>query len=589
MNDPIARLRELTTSVAALSEQAGLPEAAKRLCAERDVDGPPAATVVVVGETKRGKSSLINALVGRPGLLPVEADIATAVHITVRHAPEDGALAHLVDGSEPLDIGVAGIPAYASAEGNPGNAKGVRSVTVGLDAALLGRGLDLVDTPGVAGLEAGHTEITLAALAMADALLLVVDASAPLTAAELRFLARATERVEYVSVVLTKTDVHPGWASVAEANRELLRLHAPRFAAAPVIPVSSRLKAEADLARAEGEVDIAEQLHHESGFDRLERLLADDVIGRAERLRAVNLTRLVLTVLDRIDHTLSARLAAAAGDPSGGLGAERRRYEELTRLSARWRQDLAAGFQKIGVDLQSEIARHLQELSGRCERIIVQAAPELLETMPRELGDAVDGRWADLNAFVRTSAEEVVAEILLREDARIDIDDLPMPGRLRALPLVAADEPQPPGEDGFGDLLSAGWPALGVFMASSTLLSSVLGPLGPAAALVVSSAMLRHRYNELTRVRTQREARLFAKERLELIRREMTAQLSKHVIDLRRRLEGEIATRLDSRRRRLQADLESASARPDAAATEELRECTRQLAARAGQLKAALG
>ena len=47
-----------------------------------------AAAVVVVGEKKRGKSSLINALVGRPGLLPVDADVATCVHIVVSHGPE---------------------------------------------------------------------------------------------------------------------------------------------------------------------------------------------------------------------------------------------------------------------------------------------------------------------------------------------------------------------------------------------------------------------------------------------------------------------------------------------------------------------
>jgi ribosome biogenesis GTPase A len=41
---------------------------------------PARPTIVVVGETKRGKSSLINALVNVPGLSPVDAQVATSTY-----------------------------------------------------------------------------------------------------------------------------------------------------------------------------------------------------------------------------------------------------------------------------------------------------------------------------------------------------------------------------------------------------------------------------------------------------------------------------------------------------------------------------
>ena len=41
----------------------------------RDVTRP---SIVVVGETKRGKSSLVNMLIGVPNLSPVDAAVATA-------------------------------------------------------------------------------------------------------------------------------------------------------------------------------------------------------------------------------------------------------------------------------------------------------------------------------------------------------------------------------------------------------------------------------------------------------------------------------------------------------------------------------
>jgi hypothetical protein len=49
---------------------------------------PP--TVVVVGEAKRGKSSLVNTLIGRAELSPVDADIATGTFIESRPAGEVG-------------------------------------------------------------------------------------------------------------------------------------------------------------------------------------------------------------------------------------------------------------------------------------------------------------------------------------------------------------------------------------------------------------------------------------------------------------------------------------------------------------------
>jgi hypothetical protein len=86
-----------------LSEQAGaavqgalalLPDGAaavSRVLAER----PVRPAVVVVGETKRGKSSLINALLNTPGLSPVDVAVATSSYLVFQHAARDCARAVL--------------------------------------------------------------------------------------------------------------------------------------------------------------------------------------------------------------------------------------------------------------------------------------------------------------------------------------------------------------------------------------------------------------------------------------------------------------------------------------------------------------
>jgi len=63
-------------------------------------------TVVVVGETKRGKSSLVNALLGRTDLSPVDVEVATLVHITFRYAQTPAAQVFIRGQQEPVVVGV---------------------------------------------------------------------------------------------------------------------------------------------------------------------------------------------------------------------------------------------------------------------------------------------------------------------------------------------------------------------------------------------------------------------------------------------------------------------------------------------------
>ena len=158
------------------------PEIVARLDHRRE-NVSDATSVVVVGEKKRGKSSLINALLRRPGLFPVDVDVATACYLGATAGETDRAFADGDEAPEGTEIKFSDIPSWASVEGNrvPGSHPaellhpGVTAVTVELAHPLLASGLTIVDTPGVGGLQAGHAEITLAILKDADSVLFVVD------------------------------------------------------------------------------------------------------------------------------------------------------------------------------------------------------------------------------------------------------------------------------------------------------------------------------------------------------------------------------------------------------------------------------
>src|SRR5687767_2982675 len=62
---------------------------------------PETPLAVVVGEAKRGKSSLVNALLGRRDLAPVGTDVTTAAFVQFRCGAEaDRAVAVLADGTQ---------------------------------------------------------------------------------------------------------------------------------------------------------------------------------------------------------------------------------------------------------------------------------------------------------------------------------------------------------------------------------------------------------------------------------------------------------------------------------------------------------
>jgi len=61
---------------------------------------------IVVGETKRGKSSLTNMLIGLPNLSPVDAAVATASYLEFQHNPQHGARAYVPGREDPIPLGL---------------------------------------------------------------------------------------------------------------------------------------------------------------------------------------------------------------------------------------------------------------------------------------------------------------------------------------------------------------------------------------------------------------------------------------------------------------------------------------------------
>jgi hypothetical protein len=338
----------------------GRPDLEARLRQAKDRLLTDQVRVLVVGEFKKGKSMLVNGIVGAPAC-PVLDDLATVVPTVVQHAetPSVTLVRQLDTGatqraSVPLDD----LARYATESGNPDNREGLSQVEVGLPSALLGGGLVLVDTPGVGGLSSTQAAATMAALPAADAVLLVSDASQEFTAPEIEFLRQARTACPNVACVLTKTDLYPQWRHVADLNRE----HLVRAGIqAPLFCVSSNLRWQALTTSDES---LRGELNTESGYPQLVRHLRADILAKADQLARRSTVNDVLTVIEQRAQDMIRELTAAE-----------QRATELKERSSRWQVTLNDGIADLNADVDYDLRDRLREIVREAEETIDAGDP----------------------------------------------------------------------------------------------------------------------------------------------------------------------------------------------------------------------
>jgi len=160
--------------------------------------------VAVVGELKRGKSTLIDALVGA-AVLPTGAVPVTTVATEVSYGTP-GVTVRYRDGRVERHCAPDQIAAFVAEDRNPGNRLGVEAVEVRVGCEMLASGLVLVDAPGVNSIHGHHDLAAEAILETSDAAVVVLSADSPLSERERSILRILTEAGKRTFVVVNKVD-----------------------------------------------------------------------------------------------------------------------------------------------------------------------------------------------------------------------------------------------------------------------------------------------------------------------------------------------------------------------------------------------
>lgn len=160
--------------------------------------------VACVGQFKRGKSTLLNALL-EDRILPAGVLPLTAVPTVVRYGSSRRARVRFQGGTW-TDISPEDLAQYVSEELNPENKKRVVGAEVLIPSRLLAEGMCLVDTPGLGSVFAENTAATERFIPHIDAAIVVVGVDPPITDDELVLVEEIGKHVTNLLVVLNKAD-----------------------------------------------------------------------------------------------------------------------------------------------------------------------------------------------------------------------------------------------------------------------------------------------------------------------------------------------------------------------------------------------
>jgi small GTP-binding protein len=407
--------------------------------------------LAIVGQFSRGKSSLMNALLGSEklptGILPL-----TSVITTVTYGETEKVLLQREGWTFPQEIRLDQLAEYVTQGHNPGNEKRVVLAEVQLPNELLRLGVHFVDTPGIASAIAANTKTTRQFLPEADAAILVTSFDSPMTEAEVMFLEEVREHVRKIFIVVNKldlvaeTDRGPVLDSVRETVRGIFREGQPDFFA-----VSARQALHAKQSSA------AEELA-QSGLPALETALAEFLrTGKAREflLRAADRTAQIAR-----QQEVAIHISQRAGNAQEAASLEERLMElsaSLTQdreqiisamqhsLPYQFRERCAAAAPPwnaeveafLGSQLEAWFSREQGEVSERTfEEFLQKTLRSLLSGWLSQHRDQIDQIFQEITRKEMDAAGDLATRIAALPATVLEEDGAPAPLSFDAHPLA---------------------------------------------------------------------------------------------------------------------------------------------------------
>ena len=371
--------------------------------------------LAVLGQFKRGKSTLLNALLGDEllptDILPVTAiptyiSAAEDIEVRVSFGSEAKPVKFLPSSGQPL---VAFLTEYVTEKGNPQNQREVARVDVGHPAEILKHGIVLIDTPGIGSTHKHNTEVAYQVLPQCDAALFLVSPDPPITEVELDYLKQIQQCLPRTFFLLNKVD-YLDEKEKLDSLRFLADQLAPMYDGPPlVLPISARQGLGARLA---GDIDTWKS----SGMQQVEQNLIDFFAREKQQILQDSLQRRTRDQLNNINMQLQLSLSALMLPEA-----------ELKQRIEQFRQsipDVEREKQAANDILSGDLKRIVKRLNTEVEGVRTQAKDKVITQLESYIQSVVDTE--ELERLVREMLSEElpsffapamrrVAEVIQRE------------------------------------------------------------------------------------------------------------------------------------------------------------------------------
>ena len=306
--------------------------------------------IVVMGEVKKGKSRFINALLGKPDLLPVDTDVTTSTVYkimygskyvyTVFFLPEANASV-----KESKVIPKHHLWQYGTEKGNPRNIKKVDFIGIEIPHPLLKKGIAFIDTPGVGGLFKKHRDITFDYAPNADAVFFILDSVETLISEdEINFLKELITITPNVLFIQTKTDIagEDQWLAWRNRNLEIISDHLklPKEKI-PYFTISSKLKELGDEEKRKASNETVETCFEDlrdSGFVPVINFINRQLVSAKNLLLARQTIQRILPDVSKAGQLLQYRLGIAEEQNRGKLEEIEKSLLETERQIKDWEE-----------------------------------------------------------------------------------------------------------------------------------------------------------------------------------------------------------------------------------------------------------
>lgn len=361
--------------------------------------------LLIVGEFSRGKSTFVNALLGRK-ILPASKNPTTAIISKIvygeqsdyriyyqgEEAPHnltEDEFIKLTAPAEPDQSDAASVQEYVAAQKKLAK---VDYAQISYPLSFCQNGVEVVDTPGTNDLNTMRLDITYNYLTHADAVVLLLSATQPLSASEADFLRERIlgNQIQDIFFVISRKDELDSEEQekrVLDFVRENLRKILPAEVSLNqrIFLVSSRsalfyhMQENGEKLTVKQEMEVPDDFA-ETGFPAFETALGDFLANEKGQVRLRKYQREALAIARKVQHDLAVNLVIAAHSA-----------DEIRQKAA----VLAGDFQKAKGQVEQIVAEMRLALQNestafdyKCQKAgqdILTAAKNAVESLERDM------------------------------------------------------------------------------------------------------------------------------------------------------------------------------------------------------------